>query len=650
MGLGRGRLHSRQSVVVIYGVEDNLVAIRGAPGGTFCNQEWSQLFERTGIQSTDLWLPNTPETLLNARLYVACHADAEVGLRETFWLFGNGQDSEILHRWRSAWRVSLTDILRCVDCDAEFAKTREIVFESQKGRMMAALRENEPVCLLPFLKSSLIEGKETLILETLDRVAEGMTNQLIICRIYACIADMLGYMAGSGGGIRGGPAGNLSWKGAFNLLEQGEFSAATKALAAERANWIDDGPDRIIRASRHYERAGQILTRKAVATARAYINGSYCTPPDIGQQITVTAPARIDMSGGWTDTPPQAYEWGGVVVTLALKINNEYPIKAVAERIAEPMLVLVQCAGDGSVVEELEVTQLLHLADYSQPHAPGALLKAAFVCAGIVEYPSQTSLKEQLLTRYKCGFKLRSSSNLPQGSGLGTSSILGGAILAALWRAAGNMHDCDSLIHAVLHMEQLLTTGGGWQDQCGGLYGGAKISQSGKKLPVKITTQQIKTPPGFLDTVSSHLLLVYTGKTRLARNLLQDVLRNWHSREAQIVQNMEDLVENAYSAQSAFENGNLAELGACLSRYQLQKVVMAPGSMPKVVTLFVEKISKFIHGCTLAGAGGGGFLMALLKEPGCLSQVKSIMETQPELKDFVVYESAVDDTGIQYQL
>ena len=53
-------------------------------------------------------------------------------------------------------------------------------------------------------------------------VAEGMTNQLIICRIYACIADMLGYMAGSGGGIRGGPAGNLSWKGAFNLLEVSE--------------------------------------------------------------------------------------------------------------------------------------------------------------------------------------------------------------------------------------------------------------------------------------------------------------------------------------------------------------------------------------------------------------------------------------------
>ena len=33
-------------------------------------------------------------------------------------------------------------------------------------------------------------------------------------------------------------------------------------------------------------------------------------------------PVRIDMAGGWTDTPPQAYEWGGAVVTLALTVNN----------------------------------------------------------------------------------------------------------------------------------------------------------------------------------------------------------------------------------------------------------------------------------------------------------------------------------------
>ena len=41
----------------------------------------------------------------------------------------------------------------------------------------------------------------------------------------------------------------------------------------------------------------------------------------------------------------------------------------------------------------------------------------------------------------------------------------------------------------VLHLEQMLTTGGGWQDQCGGLYGGLKISWSDKKLPVHVQTR-----------------------------------------------------------------------------------------------------------------------------------------------------------------
>ena len=44
-------------------------------------------------------------------------------------------------------------------------------------------------------------------------------------------------------------------------------------------------------------------------------------------------------------------------------------------------------------------------------------------------------------------------------------SILAGAVMAALWRAAGAEYTTGSLIHAVLHLEQMLTTGGGWQDQ-----------------------------------------------------------------------------------------------------------------------------------------------------------------------------------------
>lgn len=82
------------------------------------------------------------------------------------------------------------------------------------------------------------------------------------------------------------------------------------------------GPDRIIRASRHYERAGQILTRIAVATAKQFIHSSPSSQL-VQQSVTVYAPARVDLAGGWTDTPPQAYEWGGVVTTLSLTVNDE---------------------------------------------------------------------------------------------------------------------------------------------------------------------------------------------------------------------------------------------------------------------------------------------------------------------------------------
>lgn len=72
---------------------------------------------------------------------------------------------------------------------------------------------------------------------------------------------------------------------------------------------------------------------------------------------------------------------------------------------------------DGNIVEKLELTELCHLANYSQPHAPGALLKAVFICANIVDLPSQDTLATQLANKYGCGFRLQSMSKLPQGSG-----------------------------------------------------------------------------------------------------------------------------------------------------------------------------------------------------------------------------------------
>ena len=70
----------------------------------------------------------------------------------------------------------------------------------------------------------------------------------------------------------------------------------------------------------------------------------------------------------------------------------------------------------------------------------------------------------------------------------------------------------------------MLTTGGGWQDQVGGLYPGIKVGTSENSLPLQVKSQPITLPEGFLEEIEKHLVVVFTGKTRLARNMLQVLL------------------------------------------------------------------------------------------------------------------------------
>ena len=71
-------------------------------------------------------------------------------------------------------------------------------------------------------------------------------------------------------------------------------------------------------------------------------------------------------------------------------------------------------------------------------------------------------------------------------------------------------------------IEQLMTTGGGWQDQVNGLLPGFKMGESrASETKVKVDTFRMDKPPEFLEKIESHLILIYTGKVRLAKNLLQ---------------------------------------------------------------------------------------------------------------------------------
>lgn len=113
-------------------------------------------------------------------------------------------------------------------------------------------------------------------------------------------------------------------------------------------------------------------------------------------------------------------------------------------RIQELAIVLVL---DDEI--KLTLTGLSDLDDYNQPSCLGSLAKACIVFTKIIDPSSEDSLQEQLSKKFSSGFELHTWSHLPKGSGLGTSSIMAGAILGALWIASGTVCDKSTLIHAV---------------------------------------------------------------------------------------------------------------------------------------------------------------------------------------------------------
>lgn len=145
-------------------------------------------------------------------------------------------------------------------------------------------------------------------------------------------------------------------------------------------------------------------------------------PKADGTWVEAKCPARIDLFGGWTDTPPICYEMGGSVVNMGILVDGVKPISAKARfnsGHANVKLLMIEKNGPERLVQVETMEQLL---DFSDPLSEGALLKACIVACNI--FDKSKPLKDQLLDDYKAGLDVVSVTHLPHGSGLGESYLL----------------------------------------------------------------------------------------------------------------------------------------------------------------------------------------------------------------------------------
>lgn len=331
---------------------------------------------------------------------------------------------------------------------------------------------------------------------------------------------------------------------------------------------------------------------------------------------TVELPLRVNWGGGWSDTPPYCNEHGGTVLNAAILLNGEKPVLVKLERMDE--LKVVFDSRDMDVHGEFE--EIGELQRTGDPFDPFALQKACLLACGII--PMKGNNLKEILERLGGGFVMHSEvTNVPKGSGLGTSSILSAACVKAVFEFMGIGYTEEDLYSHVLAMEQIMSTGGGWQDQVGGVTPGLKYITSMPGIDQKLKVVHVEIPEEAKKELDERFCLIYTGQRRLARNLLRDVIGRYAGNEPDSVFALEEIQKVAALMRFELERGNVDGFAKLLDyHWKLSKKVDA-GSSNTLIEQIFSSIEELIDGRLVCGAGGGGFLQVILKKGVTKKQV-----------------------------
>lgn len=216
---------------------------------------------------------------------------------------------------------------------------------------------------------------------------------------------------------------------------------------------------------------------------------------------------RVDIVGGWSDTPPWSLERTGCVLNMALQLNGQSPLsaKVTLHRDGTGVTTITDEDGDSVTIEDR--------SSIKPPFPPDdrfRLVKAALVVTGYTGGGGGAGGGGRL--------EVATFSHVPRGSGLGVSSILAAAVVKALMEVKGQDASAGNVIRLVLVVEQIMGTGGGWQDQVGGVYPGIKCTTSTPGRPImSLHVQPVAVSEALQSALQSRMLVVFTGQVITTR-------------------------------------------------------------------------------------------------------------------------------------
>ena len=221
------------------------------------------------------------------------------------------------------------------------------------------------------------------------------------------------------------------------------------------------------------------------------------------------------------------------------------------------------------------------------------------------------------------GITVSYQSDLPAGSGLGTSATLNVVWLSLVKTQVKDVDDKKQIAGLAYELEAILGILGGKQDQYASAIGGINFMTFGEKVDV----EQLDLPPEVIQELEDRLVLCYTGKQRLSGNIHENVWGAYREGSADTVNALYGLRSIAYNMRYVLLSGRLDEFADLMNQnWECQKKLDASVTNPQIEELFE---GAFKHGAMsgkACGAGGGGCVL-FFAEPNRRRSVEEVVES-----------------------
>lgn len=548
-------------VIRVYGVEDN-------PKGRFCQKASfmhttiDRFVDQNGLSYDDLW-KDGEDYLWFAALYPVCDTrDQAAQMAAILCKMAEGcATEEEIERFKNAERESLYSSFNKADVSVDCLFERELESRILSNKFLQALSSG-----IYYEKAFDVFGKRGITEEIFQELMKDAkaADESLRMRIYYALSRYMKAKRKQFGAY------------SYDQLENLCFSGITEMIYEDAVKNLPD-------------------------------SSAYRIKEDL---VKVELPVRVNWGGGWTDTPPYCMENGGVVLNAAIKLNGIYPVQVCVKKLPDYHVEFEsQDIGVFGIV-----TEAAEIQDCHNPFDSFALHKAALIACGIIPQKGEVSLKE-ILERLGGGIYLSTQViGIPKGSGLGTSSILAAACVKAIFSFLGEDLGDARTSEIVLCMEQIMSTGGGWQDQIGGLTHGIKFIRSKKGVHQLPEVEYVSMSDEAREELNERFALIYTGQRRLARNLLRDVVGNYIGARPQSVAALRDMAPLSALMRFELERGNIDRFAALLNAHWKLSIQLDAGCTNTCIDQIFLSCQDLIDGQFICGAGGGGFLQVILKK------------------------------------